>query len=220
MFKEMRKSVLLLLVATFIVTLFTVSCSKKKDDSEPETPKVFSMTTNFTLDMRKGVFAGTFENADGLTELNLMLKVSSETDYESYEISFNKSKFSKAINDLSFQTYNYYYEYVLDGVNKTTDVYTFGVLVGRWQTADGGHCEVYNADGTGHMWDPADDVQEDEADTFSWTIDEHNMMTQIVDFHSGASGIPQYCNILKLTATSFKYNNEGLRATYDLIRVN
>ena len=30
--------------------------------------------------------------------------------------------------------------------------------------------------------------------------------------------VSQYCNILELTSTDFKYNNEGFRATYDLIR--
>ncbi len=93
------------------------------------------------------------------------------------------------------------------------------LIVGRWKTADGGHYEVYRANGTGKMWDPADDVQEDEADTFTWEIDGNKKMTQIIDFHSGASGIPQYCNILKLNETTFKYNNEGWRAEYNLIRV-
>ena len=32
--------------------------------------------------------------------------------------------------------------------------------------------------------------------------------------------LPQYCNILELTSMKFKYNNEGFRATYDLIRAN
>ena len=93
------------------------------------------------------------------------------------------------------------------------------LIVGRWKTADGGHFEVYDADGHGHMWDPADDVEEEEADTFEWSIDEHKQMTQIIHFHSGAADLPQYCNILKLNSTTFKYNNEGWRAEYTLTRV-
>ena len=91
------------------------------------------------------------------------------------------------------------------------------LVVGRWKTSDGGHYEVYEADGTGHMWDPADDVQEDEADTFDWTI-EGSQMTQIVHFQEGQGDVPQYCNIITLNETSFKYNNEGWRAEYNLIR--
>ena len=95
------------------------------------------------------------------------------------------------------------------------------LIVGRWKTADGGHYEVYDANGTGHMWDPADDVQEDEADQFEWTMDEdHKQFMQLIHFQGGQGTVPQYCNILELTETSFKYNNEGWRATYNLIRAN
>ncbi len=130
----MKKSVLLLLVAAFIVTLFTVSCSKKKDEDN-----------------------------------------------------------SKTYSEL---------------------------IVGRWKTADGGHFEVYDANGTGHMWDPADDVQEDEADTFTWSFDSNNKLTQIITYQSGAGVIPQYCNILILNETTLKYNNDGWRAEYTLTKVN
>ena len=132
----MRKSILLILVAAFIVTLFTVSCSKKKD--EPTNSKPY-------------------------TEL----------------------------------------------------------IVGRWKTADGGHFEVYDANGTGHMWDPADDVQEDEADNFDYTVNEKEKhMTQIIHFQGGQGDVPQSCNILILNETTFKYNNEALKAEYTLTRVN
>lgn len=92
------------------------------------------------------------------------------------------------------------------------------LIIGRWKTADGGHYEVYDVDGTGHMWDPADDVEEEDADTFDWSIDENNKLTQIVHYQGGQGEIPQYCNILILDETHFKYNNEGWRATYDLVR--
>ena len=95
------------------------------------------------------------------------------------------------------------------------------LIVGRWKTADGGHYEVYNANGTGHMWDPADDVQEDEADNFDWSIDEGNKkMTQIIHFQGEQGDIPQYCSILTLDENTFKYNNEGWKAQYTLTRVN
>ena len=95
------------------------------------------------------------------------------------------------------------------------------LVVGRWKTSDGGHYEVYDSNGTGHMWDPADDVQEDEADQFNWTIDEGNKtMTQIIHYQGGQGDVPQYCNILKLDESTFKYNNEGWRAEYTLTKVN
>lgn len=95
------------------------------------------------------------------------------------------------------------------------------LIVGRWMTADGGHYEVYNSNGTGKMWDPADDVQEDEADTFDWTMDQpHKQFTQIVHFQEGQGDVPQYCNILILNENTLKYNNEGFRAEYTLTKVH
>ncbi len=93
------------------------------------------------------------------------------------------------------------------------------LIVGRWKTADGGHYEVYRSNGTGKMWDPADDVQEDEADTFTWELDGNKKLTQVITYQSGAGVIPQYCNIKKLDETTFKYDNEGWRAEYTLTRV-
>ena len=206
------------IIAAILVTVLAVSCSKNKET--PVTPKVFSMNTSLTLTFRNGMFKGTFANADKLSSLTLMLKTSAQEEFESHAISFNKSGFSKEINDLAFDTYTYYYEYVLDGVTKTTAQQSFSVLVGRWSTADGGHFEVYNTDGTGHMWDPADDVTEDEADNFDWSVDENNKMTQVIHFQGGQGDVPQYCNMLILSATEFKYNNEGWRAEYTLVRVN
>lgn len=93
------------------------------------------------------------------------------------------------------------------------------LITGRWKTADGGHFEVYQADGTGKMWDPAEDVQEDEADTFDWSIDDNNKLTQIIHYQSGATELPQYCNIITLNETTLKYNNNGWRAEYTLTKV-
>ena len=94
------------------------------------------------------------------------------------------------------------------------------LIVGRWKTSDGGHYEVYNSDGTGKMWDPADDVQEDEADHFDWTMDEANkQLTQIVHSQGGQGDVPQLCNILILNETTLKYNNDALKREVTLTRV-
>ena len=95
------------------------------------------------------------------------------------------------------------------------------LIVGRWKTSDGGHYEVYDANGTGHMWDPADDVEEDEADQFNWSIDENTKhLTQIIHFQGGQGDVPQYCNIITLNESTFRYNNEGWKAEYNLTKVN
>ena len=96
----------------------------------------------------------------------------------------------------------------------------YELVIGRWRTHDGGHYEVYYAGGTGKMWDPGEDVQEDEADTFDWSIDESNKkMTQIIHFQGGQGDIPQYCNIITLAESTFTYNNDGWRSAITLVKV-
>lgn len=93
-------------------------------------------------------------------------------------------------------------------------------IVGKWMTADGQYFEVYNSDGTGKEWDLRDDVTEDEASTFTWEFDEgaEDKFLKYYKMEINDAIVPQYCNILELTSTDFKYNNEGFRATYNLIR--
>jgi hypothetical protein len=56
---------------------------------------------------------------------------------------------------------------------------------------------------------------------FTWEFDEgaEDKFFKYYEMEIGGT-VPQYCNILELTSTNFKYNNEGLRATYNLIRAN
>lgn len=95
-------------------------------------------------------------------------------------------------------------------------------LVGKWMTADSMYFEVYNSDGTGKSWDLRDDVQEEEAQAFTWEFDEgaEDKFIQYQKMEISDAVTPQYCNILELTSTTFKYNNEGFRATYNLVRAN
>lgn len=163
----------------------------------------------------------------------MWLLVSEKADmpagYTQYaEIQMNYPEFSVTLSGLNPDTHYFwcinYLEndnsYVTDPVEFTTaESLPYSELVlGRWKTSDGGHYEVYNSDGTGKMWNPAEGVSEDEADTFDWSID-GNKLTQIIHFISGGGVVPQYCNIITLNETSFVYNNEGWRAEYTLTRV-
>ena len=95
-------------------------------------------------------------------------------------------------------------------------------IVGKWMTADSLYFEVYNSDGTGKEWDLKDDVSEEEASTFTWEFDEgaEDKFFKYYKMEISGTIVPQYCNILELTSTDFKYNNDALRATYNLIRAN
>ena len=93
-------------------------------------------------------------------------------------------------------------------------------IVGKWMTPDEKYFEVYYEDGTGKLWDLKDDVTEEEASKFTWEFDEgsDDKFIQYHEMEIGEAIVPQYCNILELTSTNFRYNNEGFRATYNLIR--
>lgn len=94
-------------------------------------------------------------------------------------------------------------------------------IVGKWMTSDEMYFEVYYSDGTGKEWDLRDDVQEEEASEFTWEFDEAAKDKFFKYYEMEIGGVvPQYCNILELTSTNFRYNNEGLRATYNLVRAN
>ena len=95
-------------------------------------------------------------------------------------------------------------------------------IVGKWMTADEMYFEVYNSDGTGKEWDLRDDVTEEEATSFTWEFDEatEDKFFKYYKMEINDAIVSQYCNILELTSTDFKYDNKGFRATYNLIRAN
>ncbi len=108
-----------------------------------------------------------------------------------------------------------------DGGGSSTNI-DKSQIVGKWMTADEMYYEVYYSDGTGKEWDLRDDVTEEEATKFTWEFDEgaEDKFFKYYTMEIGGAVVPQYCNILELNLLKFKYNNEGFRATYDLIRAN
>lgn len=92
-------------------------------------------------------------------------------------------------------------------------------ITGKWKKADNSYFEVYYSNGTGKEWTPAEDISEEEASWFTWEFDEgsDDKFIKFYEMEMGAV-VPQYCNILELNSTTFKYNNEGFRATYNLVR--
>jgi hypothetical protein len=89
------------------------------------------------------------------------------------------------------------------------------LLIGKWErnsplaTAEkqGNEYYRYNANGTGATWDTADDVQENEAQTFSWTL-EKDLLTLIHDMEMGGSKVPKYYIVTVLDASTLTYKND------------
>lgn len=81
------------------------------------------------------------------------------------------------------------------------------LLTGKWQSDT--LFEVYNADGTGYTWDEADDVKEDEAQRFTWTLEDGDQLTQIhIMEMTGTGTITKKYTITSLTAKNLSYEDE------------
>jgi len=77
-------------------------------------------------------------------------------------------------------------------------------LIGKWQS--GTLFYKYLDDGTGGTWDTADDVQESEAQEFTWTL-VNRELTQIHVLETGGT-VPKVYDITELTATTLIYEDD------------
>lgn len=78
------------------------------------------------------------------------------------------------------------------------------LLEGHWQT--GTLHEHYNANGTGYTWDTADDVTEDEAQPFTWSL-EGSKLTQKHQMEMGGI-VPKTYTVTKLSAMNLMYHDD------------
>jgi len=78
------------------------------------------------------------------------------------------------------------------------------LLSGYW--VSGTLHEFYNANGTGYTWDAADDVTEEEAQPFTWTL-EKATLTQIHQMEMGGN-VPKTYTITKLNTSSLEYHDD------------
>ena len=82
--------------------------------------------------------------------------------------------------------------------------YDSSLLIGKW--VSGTEYYRYNEDGTGLTWDTADDVSEEEAQAFTWTL-VYSTLTHIHIMEIGGV-VPKVYTVTELTATSLKYEDE------------
>ncbi len=78
------------------------------------------------------------------------------------------------------------------------------LIIGKWQS--GTLFERYNSDYSGATWDTADDVTEEEAQEFTWTI----VKDQLEQIHIIVNGglVPKTYTIITLTATTLEYQDD------------
>ena len=78
------------------------------------------------------------------------------------------------------------------------------LLIGKWRS--GTEFYRYDSDGTGATWDTGDDVSEDEAQEFTWTLVKSDL-THIHIMEIGGK-VPKYYTVTELTATTLRYRDE------------
>ena len=91
------------------------------------------------------------------------------------------------------------------------------LLIGKWTRpstlSDGQDCYRYNADYTGAAWDTGEVAGEEEAQTFTWSL-EGAVLTQV---HQGEMGqvVPKVYTLTTLNDSTLSYKDDyGVSATF------
>ena len=87
--------------------------------------------------------------------------------------------------------------------DETQPSFDESLIIGKWKS--GTLFERYDSDKSGATWDTADDVTEEEAQEFTWSIDK-DQLEQIHIIVSGGK-VPKVYTITNLTATSMAYKD-------------
>jgi hypothetical protein len=94
--------------------------------------------------------------------------------------------------------------FLVASCEKEKEFFDESLLIGKWQS--GTLYYKYLDDGSGATWDEADDVTEDEAQLFTWTLVESEL-THIHILEMGGT-VPKVYTVTELTATSLKYKDD------------
>ena len=96
------------------------------------------------------------------------------------------------------------------------EVFNRTFLLGKWHS--GTEFYKYLEDGTGGTWDTADDVKEEEAQQFTWTL-VNDELTHIHILELGGTGVPKIYTITELTSTILKYQDDfGVSHTFTKVQ--
>lgn len=88
--------------------------------------------------------------------------------------------------------------------DETKPSFDESLIIGKWKNET--LFERYDLDYSGATWDTADDVNEDEAQEFTWTIDKDEL-EQIHIIVNGVN-VPKVYTITNLTETSMEYKDK------------
>lgn len=97
-----------------------------------------------------------------------------------------------------------------EGEKKT---FSSDLLIGKWKRSSvskqgktGYDCYRYDVNGNGATWDTADDVNENEAQAFTWKLDKDRLTI----LHKGEMGqvIPKVYTVKTLNSTALSYEDD------------
>ncbi len=89
------------------------------------------------------------------------------------------------------------------------------LLYGTWNS--GTDYYTFNSDGTGGTWDTADDVGEDEAQPFTWTLESADLIVIHLTEMETAQ-IPKHYTVLILTSTTLKIKDDFSTKSFTKVR--
>lgn len=89
------------------------------------------------------------------------------------------------------------------------------LIVGKWQ--EGSVFERYDSDGTGATWDMNDDVTEDEAQPFRWTLTGETLLQEHIMWNDVV--VPKTFTVTMLSSNTLSYHDD-YGVTHTFTKVN
>ena len=91
------------------------------------------------------------------------------------------------------------------------------LLFGKWRELGKEMYYKYLPDYTGSTWDESEDVQEDEAQEFTWSL----VKSKFTHLHQMEMGgvVPKRYTVTELTATSLKYEDD-FNKSFSFVKTN
>lgn len=78
------------------------------------------------------------------------------------------------------------------------------LLIGKWE--ENGLYERYDSDGGGATWDIKDDVTEEEAEDFNWTVNGSTLYQEHILFNGAI--VPKTYTLVTLNSTQLTYHDD------------
>jgi len=109
--------------------------------------------------------------------------------------------------------------FMLNSCSKEEESFDETLLIGTWK--EGTVYEKYQSNYDGYTWDTADNVTEDEAQLFHWTLVKSDL-TQIHIMESSGTEVPKYYTVIELSSTTLKYRDDlaTIPETHTFTKIN